>query len=511
MLGGRASGYTDSEQNADQVRRYHAWSNEEVYRKWGLVPVEIEMCVQRLKWLQVMLKNKTHHGHILAALFGHCRAFEPAATLTEEGALHPSANPWAKQLEKDVLYLLRRLESSTILAERVRTDSGSVNFMMLLVDEDTIIEFTNIDLSELRAAFLSHRIPPPGVPSAPPEPASEIASSCEEGYRCECVNEDDTICNLVFRSFVGLQTHVRRAHNFASILDRAVVTNQCFWCLSTFASKTVAQEHMRRALRHHRCITDQSRIPYSAVVPDEIVCPLCPHDFTELEDLQRHIRSSHLPPLEDHQLVLEGPLPPPTQDRSQANFPERAGHSAARGGDIHHVHREGHEQHLLSGQGSSGQLLRFGERSGERAWTGATARALLYRHAHDTAQGRGRRQGQRGTRTAPDRANGAGTSGGSSSSYPLQVEAVLLGRAAETHGRLRPDTLHLPARFDVGADPDGSGVQDRHRTPRWSRAGPPETDRRSERELNAGVADRRRPVAVSRRPAAAYRAEANLG
>ena len=100
-------------------------------------------------------------------------------------------------------------------AERVRTEAGSVNFMRLLVDEDTIVEFTNTDLSEMRAACLRHSIPPP---SAPPEIAS-----CKEGYRCECVNEDDTICNLVFRSLVGLQTQVRRAHSSASILDRAVV------------------------------------------------------------------------------------------------------------------------------------------------------------------------------------------------------------------------------------------------------------------------------------------------
>ena len=37
------------------------------------------------------------------------------------------ANPWAKQLEKDVLHLL-----------------------LLLVDEDMIVEFTNIDSSEMR-------------------------------------------------------------------------------------------------------------------------------------------------------------------------------------------------------------------------------------------------------------------------------------------------------------------------------------------------------------------------
>ena len=57
-------------------------------------------------------------------------------------------------------------------AERGRTDAGSVNFMRLLVDEDTIVEFTNIDLSKMRAADLMSELIQTGAESktgiAPP-------------------------------------------------------------------------------------------------------------------------------------------------------------------------------------------------------------------------------------------------------------------------------------------------------------------------------------------------------
>ena len=57
-------------------------------------------------------------------------------------------------------------------------------------------------------------------------------------------------CGAEFSSYKALAMHKRRAHNLGLFLSRAVSINSCPSCLSTFASRFSAINHLIRALHH---------------------------------------------------------------------------------------------------------------------------------------------------------------------------------------------------------------------------------------------------------------------
>ena len=88
------------------LRRYARWSaeggqgkfkamtNNEVWIKLGLVPTALEIKVQKLRWLQAMVRHPDAHAQVLGALFAQLRR-ERTPTLDDEGRLAAGANPWA--------------------------------------------------------------------------------------------------------------------------------------------------------------------------------------------------------------------------------------------------------------------------------------------------------------------------------------------------------------------------------------------------------------------------------
>ena len=67
-----------------QSIRREAMSSRELYTFWNLVPVELELRVRRLRWMQGILADKRHHLQLTAAMFGKYE-FEDFHTIRQDG------------------------------------------------------------------------------------------------------------------------------------------------------------------------------------------------------------------------------------------------------------------------------------------------------------------------------------------------------------------------------------------------------------------------------------------
>ena len=65
------------------------------------VPSLLELRIRRLKWLQTIAGDTEKHHQLLTAWLGQFPG-EAAPTITEQGEVHPKANPWAKQFAEDI-------------------------------------------------------------------------------------------------------------------------------------------------------------------------------------------------------------------------------------------------------------------------------------------------------------------------------------------------------------------------------------------------------------------------
>ena len=97
--------------------------------------------------------------------------------------------------------------------------------------------------------------------------------------------------------FQGTQNSHEVSHGTRCILYSLTVTNQCPWCMSTFANRLTAQHHVESAFRNARCLVDHSPHGHEVVEPESVECPECDPgagEYETLAQLQLHIRS-HAP------------------------------------------------------------------------------------------------------------------------------------------------------------------------------------------------------------------------
>jgi hypothetical protein len=71
-----------------------------LFRRWRFLPTAGELSLRRVKWLQQILRFPRANRQLRSAIWGHLPGEEP--TIDEEGQLHAEANPFAKQLSKDL-------------------------------------------------------------------------------------------------------------------------------------------------------------------------------------------------------------------------------------------------------------------------------------------------------------------------------------------------------------------------------------------------------------------------
>jgi hypothetical protein len=95
-------------------------------------------------------------------------------------------------------------------------------------------------------------------------------------------------CPFVADELCDFRQHWQSTH-INNLWRRAVITNQCPWCLQTFVSRRVAQEHVsRQRQRNGQCTRTRARLQCELI---EVVNPCCP--FCEFHGplgvLQSHI------------------------------------------------------------------------------------------------------------------------------------------------------------------------------------------------------------------------------
>eukprot|EP00959_Pyramimonas_sp_CCMP1952_P370843 7766712-Pyramimonas_sp.AAC.1 len=102
------------------------------------------------------------------------------------------------------------------------------------------------------------------------------------------------VCGKRFTTIQALLGHRREYHNIRPVVASLVATNQCPWCLSTFADKRTAIDHATRAadghgIRHR----DRSKWSHPIQPPRSLICRICNLEAQTLEELHEHARSHH--------------------------------------------------------------------------------------------------------------------------------------------------------------------------------------------------------------------------
>ena len=117
----------------------------------------------------------------------------------------------------------------------------------------------------------------------------------EHPFRCLLV----TAAGLTFATWRGLTSHQRRpsggTHGIRHLASLLTVTNACALCGTTCKSKWAASDHLKRAIRHQRCVLDMTHAHVSLAPITSYSCPACYCSFGSATELQWHLRT-HLEP-----------------------------------------------------------------------------------------------------------------------------------------------------------------------------------------------------------------------
>ena len=261
--------------------RYIACTSAHVWQYIRLVPCEVELRVRRLRWLQNLARQPDAHSNVLAALFG---AFPQDPR--DFPSFSVETNPWAQQLLADVL-CLGSLDSGAYMVEAMQSDLSRIFY-------DLQEEFLRIDVTELRAKFFSHEVPPPGwMPTAEPLRAEAEQDPVELPFECECLADDNSRCGARFATLQQLATHMRltKGGNHGVVPDhfKAVITNQCPWCRVVHCNIRTTRQHVKSALQNKVCLGRGSVYTFLPRIPESLQCPVCERPAETLDELHDHI------------------------------------------------------------------------------------------------------------------------------------------------------------------------------------------------------------------------------
>ena len=261
-----------------------------------VAPTAIETKVRRLAWLQQMLGYRQANSQMLAALFGQCR-FEQHPTVGADHRLTPTANSLARRAVSDIDALYTFSDGQEFAEEL----DGRIGLLLCPGDDYFREKFRALDVRQLKLAVVSSAVPPPGFLEQEVEDLGEEYIDEELPFHCgwEIEEENDPNCGMtcdrMFGTLKALFAHRRFEHSYRNVLYPPTVTNQCFVCMSTFASQQVAQKHVSKAFRTGRCVCDMSVHAKVQFSDEDAECLVCGEEFVELSILQRHIRTMHLP------------------------------------------------------------------------------------------------------------------------------------------------------------------------------------------------------------------------
>ena len=77
-----------------------SWTNAQLLHKWKLLSARAQIAIRRVKWWQAMTEHNHAHLQTMSAIWGQLAG--EAQTLTAEGSLSPTANPFAVAFSEDL-------------------------------------------------------------------------------------------------------------------------------------------------------------------------------------------------------------------------------------------------------------------------------------------------------------------------------------------------------------------------------------------------------------------------
>ena len=124
---------------APNERHGRSWTNDQLLHKWRVLPARTEIAIRRVKWWQAMTEHNHAHLQTMAAIWGQLP--DEAPTLTTEGSLAPTANPFAVAFSED-LHLFAGLSGTEDFFELWEEKNFSV--ISIFDDEDVRDAFQRI-------------------------------------------------------------------------------------------------------------------------------------------------------------------------------------------------------------------------------------------------------------------------------------------------------------------------------------------------------------------------------
>ena len=185
----------------DDSVKHIAKSNTAVWDFLQLASADRELRVRRLKWCQTLAKDPIKHSVFLAALFGKLQ-FEHADTISNDGVVANSANPWALQFRDDIESIAEIDDGVSLLTQ--------LNGRHLRVLWDLRDRFLLVDSTAIRMIPLRRSIPPPvWQPTEAEEPIQlRDDDAAEPQYSCTCSLADGTPCPAKFPTRRQLALHM---------------------------------------------------------------------------------------------------------------------------------------------------------------------------------------------------------------------------------------------------------------------------------------------------------------
>eukprot|EP00929_Paragymnodinium_shiwhaense_P026285 TRINITY_DN15664_c0_g3_i3.p1 TRINITY_DN15664_c0_g3~~TRINITY_DN15664_c0_g3_i3.p1 ORF type:complete len:1120 (+),score=84.77 TRINITY_DN15664_c0_g3_i3:306-3665(+) len=419
--------------------KHVALSNEEMLALVDLPPVHVDMASQRLRLYQCIAKEPENYEQYLCALF-HEWSWQTNGYVS----------PWVTQMMNDIDMLRFICDEDTVR-------QMSEEPVRIFTDEDMRERFLQIAIPQLKAMCCSVDVPPP-------EALLRCAPCLVEDEDCgvfECMYKtaEGVVCGRVFPSSRALRAHVMKAsktggeHNVLQGVE-FVLTNQCVFCGSLFASVYSAKNHVRNALVTRRCHADRSLAakPLVEVTP---LCKACGCEFQTLKEYYVHLHM-HMEPIDEivfrdikgkacfichssqSQCKCKNVDDPTTSGLGQAPA-GRSGKGATR-----QAGKNGGSSGKRRHAGGRGWTTTRREREQRRRWEERRSNAVGSEHAQPVSAGKSAQRHKHGRRSATDKKSNhrRGAQGG---------QAVPRGRQGSHSDRQAEDGVATPVRLAGGA------------------------------------------------------------
>ncbi|CAK0881566.1 unnamed protein product [Prorocentrum cordatum] len=176
-------------------------TNKELMKRWGVVPARAALAMQRVRWLQDMVRHPLAHQQVIAALWGH---LEDASSPTDvEGKMTVSTSPYARQFTRDPMLLEAISGTEDFFEEWVVVGRAWQEWWSC---EDVSKAFLKVDAKLLEVPLMREdRLWEKLAPKA------RETEEAQGEYVCDLLDVQGAVCGLCFDSLKKLVTHMTKA------------------------------------------------------------------------------------------------------------------------------------------------------------------------------------------------------------------------------------------------------------------------------------------------------------